>query len=114
MAVGAADVGSHDAVLDAGAVEQLQVSAIVRDGGHDMARRLAGADGDVAVAVSVHDEHVRIVHARTGSEANPGVTVRCADLEIDVSGAGTGRGLGDGDLEADIVGAVGAVRCWVC
>lgn len=76
-AVGAADVGGHDAVADARAGEELELSAVGRDLGHDLARGPARADGHVAAAVLVHEEHVRVGHARAGAEADPGVRVWC-------------------------------------
>lgn len=102
--VGATDVGDHLSVLDTRAGEELKRGAL-GDLRHSVTARGTSANSDVAIAVSVHDEHVRVGHGRAGSQRNPLVASRGRHLKVQVSAAGAGSGPGDRDPEADIIGA---------
>lgn len=104
-AVGAEDIGGHATIGDAGAGKELEIGTVRVYLGHVVAPRGTRAEGDVAIAVGVHEEHVRVGHGRAGGESNPLIAGRGRHLEIQVSGAGAGSGSGDGDPEADIIGA---------
>jgi hypothetical protein len=104
----ALDIGDHLVALDAGAGEQSDIVAlhVVR---HGVGLTLARAQGDVAGAVLVHDEHVGAHHAAADAETDPRVARWRLKLEEKVAGAGAGSGLGDAPSELDILGLANGV-----
>lgn len=112
LAVITRDISRQYPLLDAGARQELEARVVVRRR-RGVARPEAGADGDVAGAVGVHDEHVGAGHGGAGADGDPGVARRDGlDLEVEGVGGG-GGGLGDADGHAELLGdgAVGLEGC---
>lgn len=102
-ALAALDVGNHVAVDDARARQQLDVAPRLV-GRHDVVGAGPRAERDVALAVLVHDEHVRAQHLGADAEADPLPRRRGLELEEDVAGSCFRRGFRHAPFEADAVG----------